>query len=97
MQLLTALIRQLNLARAIRSEVRVKKIDYGFCEEEHLIPLLLNVALRRTSFTVLTWLAREEKLLKKMLGFGKLPKERADARWKATSIPAANEAAEFKN
>jgi hypothetical protein len=79
LQLLTALIRQLNLPRAIRSEVRVKKIDYGFREEEHLIPLLLNIALRRTSFTDLTWLAREEKLLKKMLGFGKLPKERAVA------------------
>src|SRR5208282_5092189 len=61
------------------SEVRVKKIDYGFREEEHLIPLLLNIALRRTSFTDLAWLAREEKLLKKSLGFGKFPKERAVA------------------
>ncbi len=62
LQLLTALIRQLNLPRAIRSEVRVKKIDYGFREEEHLIPLLLNIALRRTSFTDLTWLAHEVRI-----------------------------------
>ncbi len=79
LELLTALIRRLDLIRAIRSEVRVKKIDYGFREEEHLIPLLLNIALRRTSYTDLAWLAREEKLLKKTLGFGKLPKERAVA------------------
>lgn len=79
LELLTSLIRRLDLIRAIRSEVRVKKIDYGFREEEHLIPLLLNIALRRTSFTDLAWLAREEKLLKKSLGFGKLPKERAVA------------------
>jgi hypothetical protein len=79
LELLASLIRRLNLIRAIRSEVRVKKIDYGFREEEHLIPLLLNIALRRTSFTDLAWLAREEKLLKKSLGFGKLPKERAVA------------------
>jgi hypothetical protein len=59
--------------------VRIKKIDYGFREEEHLIPLLLNIALRRTSFTDISWLAREQKLLKKSLGFGKLPKERAVA------------------
>jgi hypothetical protein len=79
LELLASLIRRLGLIRAIRSEVRVKKIDYGFREEEHLIPLLLNIALRRTSFTDLAWLAREEKLLKKSLGFGKLPKERAVA------------------
>lgn len=79
LELLTALIRQLDLVRAIRSEVRVKRIDYGFREEEHLIPLLLNIALRRTSFTDIAWLAREERLLKKSLGFGKLPKERAVA------------------
>lgn len=79
LELLTALIRRLDLIRAIRSEIRVKKIDYGFREEEHLIPLILNIALRRTSFTDIAWLAREEKLLKKMLGFGKLPKERAVA------------------
>jgi hypothetical protein len=79
LELLTALIRRLDLIRAIRSEVRVKKIDYGFREEEHLIPLLLNISLRRTSYTDLAWLAREEKLLKKSLGFGKLPKERAVA------------------
>lgn len=79
LELLTSLIRRLDLIRAIRSEVRVKKIDYGFREEEHLIPLLLNIALRRTSYTDLAWLAREEKLLKKSLGFGKLPKERAVA------------------
>lgn len=79
LELLTSLIRRLDLIRGIRSEVRVKKIDYGFREEEHLIPLLLNIALRRTSFTDIAWLAREEKLLKKSLGFGKLPKERAVA------------------
>lgn len=79
LELLTSLIRRLDLIRAIRSEIRVKKIDYGFREEEHLIPLLLNIALRRTSFTDIAWLAHEEKLLKKMLGFGKLPKERAVA------------------
>lgn len=79
LELLTSLIRRLDLIRAIRSEVRVKKIDYGFREEEHLIPLVLNIALRRTSYTDLAWLAREDKLLKKMLGFGKLPKERAVA------------------
>lgn len=79
LELLTALIRRLDLIRAIRSEVRVKKIDYGFREEEHLIPLLLNIALRRTSFTDIGWLAREEKFLKKSLGMGKLPKERAVA------------------
>jgi hypothetical protein len=79
LELLSSLIRQLDLVRAIRSEVRVKKIDYGFREEEHLIPLLLNIALRRTSFTDISWLAREQKLLKKSLGFGKLPKERAIA------------------
>lgn len=79
LELLTSLIRRLELIRSIRSEIRVKKIDYGFREEEHLIPLLLNIALRRTSFTDLAWLAREEKLLKKSLGFGKLPKERAVA------------------
>ena len=79
LELLTSLIRRLDLIRAIRNEIRVKKIDYGFREEEHLIPLLLNIALRRTSFTDITWLAHEEKLLKKMLGFGKLPKERAVA------------------
>jgi hypothetical protein len=79
LELLASLIRQLDLIRAIRSEIRVKKIDYGFREEEHLIPLLLNIALRRTSFTDIAWLAHEEKLLKKMLGFGKLPKERAVA------------------
>jgi len=43
LELLTALIRLLDLIRAIRSEVCVKKIDYGFREEEHLLPL------RRTS------------------------------------------------
>lgn len=79
LELLTSLIRRVDLIRAIRSEIRVKKIDYGFREEEHLIPLMLNIALRRTSFTDIGWLAREEKLLKKMLGFGKLPKERAVA------------------
>jgi hypothetical protein len=79
LELLTALIRRLDLIRAIRSDVRVKKIDYGFREEEHLIPLLLNIALRRTSYTDLAWLAREEKFLKKSLGLGKLPKERAVA------------------
>jgi len=79
LELFTSLIRRLDLVRAIRNEIRVKKIDYGFKEEEHLIPLLLNIALRRTSFTDIAWLAREEKLLKKMLGFGKLPKERAVA------------------
>lgn len=79
LELLTSLIRRLDLIRAIRSEIRVKKIDYGFREEEHLIPLVLNIALRRTSYTDLAWLAREDKLLKKMLGFGKLPKERAVA------------------
>ncbi|HYY16795.1 MAG TPA: IS1380 family transposase [Gammaproteobacteria bacterium] len=79
LELLTSLIRRLDLIRAIRSQVQVKKIDYGFREEEHLIPLLLNIALRRTSYTDLAWLAREEKLLKKSLGFGKLPKERAVA------------------
>lgn len=79
LELLTSLIRRLGLIRAIRSEVRVKKIDYGFREEEHLIPLVLNIALRRTSYTDLAWLAREDKLLKKSLGFGKLPKERAVA------------------
>ena len=79
LELLASLIRRIDLIRAIRSEVRVKKIDYGFREEEHLIPVLLNIALRRTSFTDLAWLAREEKLLKKSLGFGKLPKERAVA------------------
>jgi len=79
LELLSSLIRRLDLIRAIRSEVRVKKIDYGFREEEHLIPLLLNIALRRTSFTDLAWLAQEGKLLKKTLGFGKLPKERAVA------------------
>jgi len=79
LELLASLIRRLDLIRAIRSEIRVKKIDYGFREEEHLIPLLLNIALRRTSFTDIAWLAHEEKLLKKMLGFGKLPKERAVA------------------
>ena|SRR5208282_207786 len=79
LELLTSLIRRLDLIRSIRSEIRVKKIDYGFREEEHLIPLLLNIALRRTSFTDLAWLAREEKLLKKSLGFGKFPKERAVA------------------
>jgi len=79
LELLTSLIRQLGLIRAIRSEVRVKKIDYGFREEEHLIPLVLNIALRRTSYTDLAWLAQEKKLLKKSLGFGKLPKERAVA------------------
>jgi hypothetical protein len=79
LELLTGLIRRLDLIRAIRSEVRVKKIDYGFREEEHLIPLLLNIALRRTSFTDIGWLAREEKFLKKSLGMGKLPKERAVA------------------
>ncbi len=42
LELLTALIRRLDLVRAIRSEIRVKKIDYGFREEEHLIPLVLN-------------------------------------------------------
>jgi hypothetical protein len=67
------------LIQAIRNKIRVKKIDYGFREEEHLLPLLLNIALRRTSFTDIAWLAHEEKLLKKMLGFGKLPKERAVA------------------
>ena len=51
LELLSSLIRRLDLIRAIRSEIRVKKIDYGFREEEHLIPLLLNIALRRTSFT----------------------------------------------
>jgi hypothetical protein len=51
LELLASLIRRLGLIRAIRSEVRVKKINYGFREEEHLIPLLLNIALRRTSFT----------------------------------------------
>src|SRR5690606_38327035 len=61
------------------SEVKVKQIDYGYREEQHLLPLVLNIALRRTSFTDISWLAREEKLLKKMLGFGKLPKERAVA------------------
>jgi hypothetical protein len=76
---LTSLMRQLELVRAIRSEVKVKQIDYGFREEQHLLPLVLNIALRRTSFTDISWLAREEKLLKKMLGFGKLPKERAVA------------------
>jgi hypothetical protein len=30
LELLSSLIRQLDLVRAIRSEVRVKKIDYGF-------------------------------------------------------------------
>ena len=79
LELLTSLIRRLDLIRAIRNEIRVKKIDYGFREEEHLVPLLLNIALRRTSFTDIAWLAHEEKLLKKMLGFGKLPKERAVA------------------
>lgn len=79
LELLTTLIRRLELIRAIRSEVRVKKIDYGFQEEEHLIPLVLNIALRRTSYTDLAWLAQEEKFLKKSLGFGKLPKERAVA------------------
>jgi hypothetical protein len=79
LELLTALMRRLDLIRAIRSEVRVKKIDYGFREEEHLIPLMLNIALRRTSYTDLAWLAQEEKFLKKSLGFGKLPKERAVA------------------
>ena len=79
LELLTALIRQLDLVRAIRSEIKVKKIDYGFREEEHLIPLVLNIALRRTSFTDLSWLAQEKKLLKETLGFAKLPKERAVA------------------
>ncbi len=79
LELLTSLIRRLGLIRAIRSEVRVKKIDYGFREEEHLIPLVLNIALRRTSYTDLAWLAQEKKLLKKSLGFDKLPKERAVA------------------
>lgn len=79
LELLTSLIRRLDLIRAIRSEVRVKKIDYGFREEEHLIPLVLNIALRRTSYTDLAWLAQEEKFLKKSLGFAKLPKERAVA------------------
>lgn len=79
LELLTSLIRRLDLIRAIRSEVRVKKIDYGFREEEHLIPLVLNIALRRTSFTDIGWLAQEEKFLKKSLGFSKLPKERAVA------------------
>jgi hypothetical protein len=79
LELLTSLIRRLDLIQAIRNEIRVKKIDYGFREEEHLLPLLLNIALRRTSFTDIAWLAHEEKLLKKMLGFGKLPKERAVA------------------
>jgi Transposase DDE domain group 1 len=79
LELLTSLIRRLGLIRAIRSEVRVKKIDYGFREEEHLIPLVLNIALRRTSYTDLAWLAKEQKLLKKSLGFSKLPKERAVA------------------
>lgn len=79
LELLTSLIRRLDLIRAIRSEVRVKKIDYGFREEEHLIPLVLNIALRRTSYTDLAWLAQEVKFLKKSLGFGKLPKERAVA------------------
>lgn len=79
LELLTSLMRQLELVRAIRSEVKVKQIDYGFREEQHLLPLVLNIALRRTSFTDISWLAREEKLLKKMLGFGKLPKERAIA------------------
>ena len=32
LELLTTLIRRLDLIRAIRSEVRVKKIDYGFRE-----------------------------------------------------------------
>lgn len=75
-QPLTALIRQLNLPRTIRNEVRLKKINYGFSEEGHLIPLLLNIAWRRTSVTDLSWLAREEKLLQKMLSFGKFSKER---------------------
>jgi len=79
LELLTSLIRRLDLIQAIRNKIRVKKIDYGFREEEHLLPLLLNIALRRTSFTDIAWLAHEEKLLKKMLGFGKLPKERAVA------------------
>ncbi len=79
LELLASLIRRLDLIRAIRSEVKVKKIDFGFREEEHLVPLVLNIALRRTSFTDISWLAQEEKLLKKMLGFGKLPKERAIA------------------
>jgi len=79
LELLTSLMRRLELVRAIRSEIKVKKIDYGFREEQHLLPLILNIALRRTSFTDISWLAKEEKLLKKMLGFGKLPKERAVA------------------
>lgn len=79
LELLTSLMRRLDLIRAIRSEIKVKKIDYGFREEQHLLPLVLNIALRRTSFTDIGWLAREEKLLKKSLGFGKLPKERAVA------------------
>src|ERR1039458_7128950 len=49
LELLASLIRRLDLIRSIRSEVRVKKIDYGFREEEHLIPLLLNIALDRKS------------------------------------------------
>ncbi|ABL00989.1 hypothetical protein [Pelobacter propionicus] len=59
LELLAALIRRLDLVRTIRNEIRAKKIDYGFREEEHLIPLILNIALRRTSFTDIAWLARE--------------------------------------
>ena len=69
LELLTSLMGQLEPVRAIRSEVKVKQIDYGYREERHLLPLVLNIALRRTGFTDISWLAREEKLLKKMPGF----------------------------
>ena len=74
LELLTTLMRRLDLIRAIRSEVRVKKIDYGFREVEHLILLLLNIALRRTSYTDLAWLAREDKLAAISRCDGALPK-----------------------
>ncbi|HOP39551.1 MAG TPA: hypothetical protein PLI53_00775 [Geobacteraceae bacterium] len=75
LELLTSLMRQLELVRAIRSEIKVKQIDYGYREEQHLLPLVLNIALRRTSFTDISWLAREEKLLKRCWGSASCPRK----------------------
>lgn len=77
LDLLMRVMRKLGIPRTIRRLVRVKKIRYGFTEDQHLIPLVLNIALGRSDLNDIQWLAKEKKLLKGILGYAKLPKERA--------------------
>lgn len=76
LRLLMEVAHHVKLTQAIRTHVKVKKIESGFREEEFLLPLVCNLALGRCDLNDITELRQDRELAKLIFGRTKLPSER---------------------